>query len=373
MVLGVAYKPNIDDVRESPGIEVIEKLSRLGAKVAYNDPHVPRTPKMRRHDLGLSSVALDPESLQKYDCVIIITNHDTYDWAMIAENAKLIVDTRNAMAGIKSDRSGHIVREFGDRVRFEAGPNRGSNVARNRLVELSRGKWLSFLDADDYLLPEKIERQMALVARNANVDVVYSPVIEFIEKTGKMYPLLVEDDDLFANYIRWDRFSTIALLWKKSAIQEVGGWNENQPVCQEHELLLRLIVAGKEFELLREPLSVYRKAGDSSISRRSPIKTLTHQMALLNKFEDFLVTSGKMQDKYRRALAQARFQAARTAYAHEQGFAKGLIRQIYQTNNSFYPRGDAAPLLYRVAFEMLGFKIAEDIAAAVRKVRSGIR
>jgi UDP-N-acetyl-D-glucosamine dehydrogenase len=109
LVLGVAYKPNIDDVRESPGIEVIEKLSRLGAKVAYNDPHVPRTPKMRRHDLGLSSVALDPESLQKYDCVIIITNHDTYDWAMIAENAKLIVDTRNAMTGIKSDRSGHIV------------------------------------------------------------------------------------------------------------------------------------------------------------------------------------------------------------------------------------------------------------------------
>jgi len=109
LVLGVAYKPNIDDTRESPGIEVIEKLSRLGAKVAYNDPHVPRTPKMRRHDLGLSSVALDPESLEKYDCVIIITNHDAYDWNMIADNAKLVVDTRNALAGIKSDRGGHIV------------------------------------------------------------------------------------------------------------------------------------------------------------------------------------------------------------------------------------------------------------------------
>ena len=62
LILGVAYKPNIDDVRESPGIEVIEKLSRLGAKVAYNDPHVPRTPKMRRHDLGLASVAWIPKA-----------------------------------------------------------------------------------------------------------------------------------------------------------------------------------------------------------------------------------------------------------------------------------------------------------------------
>jgi glycosyltransferase involved in cell wall biosynthesis len=271
-----------------------------------------------------------------------------------------------------TDGSPDVVRDFGDRVRFEAGPNCGSNVARNRLVELSRGSWLSFLDADDYLLPEKIERQMALVERNENVDVVYSPVIEFIEKTGKMYPLLIEDDDRFANYIRWSRFSTIALLWRKSAIQEVGGWNENQPVCQEHELLLRLFVAGKEFELLSEPLSVYRKAGESSISRRSPMRTLKHQMALLNKFEDFLVASGKLQDKYHRALAQTRFQAARTAYAHERRFAEDLIRQIRRTNGSFSPRGEAAPLLYRVAFEMFGFRMAEDIAATVRKVRSRI-
>lgn len=272
-----------------------------------------------------------------------------------------------------TDGSQDVVREFGDRVRFEAGPNRGSNVARNRLVELSRGSWLSFLDADDYLLPKKIERQMAVVQGNANLDIVYSPVIELIEKTGKMYGQSVVDDDLFANYIRWDRFSTIALLWKKSAIEEVGGWNEDQPVCQEHELLLRLIVAGKEFELLSEPLSVYRKAGDSSISRRSPIKTLTHQMALLNKFEDFLVKSGKLQQKHRRELSQIRFQAARTAYAHEREFAENLIRQIYQTNNSFYPSGDAAPMLYRAAFEMFGFSVAENIAATVRKVRSRVR
>ena len=124
----------------------------------------------------------------------------------------------------------------------------------------------------------------------------------------------------------------------------------------EHELILRLILAGKEFELLKEPLSVYRKANDESISRRSPMRTLTHQMALLNKLESFLVASGTLQNNHRRALEQTRFQAARTSYAHDREFADGLIRQIYQTNSSFHPRGDAAPLAYRVFFKMFGFK-----------------
>jgi UDP-N-acetyl-D-glucosamine dehydrogenase len=96
------------DTRESPGIEVMERLLRLGAKVAYNDPHVPRTPKMRGHDLSLSSVPLSLETLQKCDCVIIITHHDAYNWQMIADNARLIVDTRNALAGVTGGR-GHIV------------------------------------------------------------------------------------------------------------------------------------------------------------------------------------------------------------------------------------------------------------------------
>jgi UDP-N-acetyl-D-glucosamine dehydrogenase len=108
LVLGVAYKANIDDIRESPGIEVIEKLARLGARVDYNDPHVPKIPKMRRHDLGLSSVPMNLESLRTYDAVIVITNHDAYDWQSIADNARLVIDTRNAMARVTGARK-HIV------------------------------------------------------------------------------------------------------------------------------------------------------------------------------------------------------------------------------------------------------------------------
>ncbi len=107
LVLGLAYKPDVDDVRESPSFVLIEKLQDLGAHVDYNDPHIPRTHKMRKHDLGMQSVALSTESLASYDAVLVSTNHSVYDYPMIAKHSKLIVDTRNAMKNI--DRRDNIV------------------------------------------------------------------------------------------------------------------------------------------------------------------------------------------------------------------------------------------------------------------------
>ena len=98
LVLGLAYKPDVDDVRESPAFELIERLEELGARVDYSDPHVPRTKPTRKSDLGMVSVELSPSTLGEYDAVLVATNHRSFDWAMIAEHARLIVDTRNALA-----------------------------------------------------------------------------------------------------------------------------------------------------------------------------------------------------------------------------------------------------------------------------------
>ena len=108
LVLGLAYKPDVDDVRESPSFELIEKLEHLGAKVDYNDPLVPVTHKMRNYDLEMKSVPLTPQSLASYDCVLVATHHTGYDWQMIADNAKLVVDTRNALKGVQG-RKEHII------------------------------------------------------------------------------------------------------------------------------------------------------------------------------------------------------------------------------------------------------------------------
>jgi len=108
LVLGLAYKPDIDDVRESPSFELIEKLARLGAVVQYNDPHVPATHRMRNYDLQMCSQSFSAKSLGDYDCVIIATHHSAYDWQMIADHAKLIIDTRGATRHVTGRRD-HIV------------------------------------------------------------------------------------------------------------------------------------------------------------------------------------------------------------------------------------------------------------------------
>ena len=105
LVLGLAYKKDVDDLRESPSIHLIEKLKALGAKVDYNDPHIPKTPKQREHNLGMTSKRINARMLSSYDCVLIATDHSAYDYDFIVEHAKLIVDTRNAAAKVRKGKS----------------------------------------------------------------------------------------------------------------------------------------------------------------------------------------------------------------------------------------------------------------------------
>lgn len=94
LILGIAYKKNIDDMRESPSVIIMEKLQKLGAHVSYSDPHVPTFPQMREHHFNLSSVTINPENLENYDSVILATDHDKFDYDMIKQHSKLIIDCR---------------------------------------------------------------------------------------------------------------------------------------------------------------------------------------------------------------------------------------------------------------------------------------
>ncbi len=94
LVLGIAYKKNVDDMRESPAVEIMELIRNKGAEVAYSDPHVPSFPKMREHSFDLISTELSPESLQSFDAVVLTTDHDKFDYELIYDNTRIIVDSR---------------------------------------------------------------------------------------------------------------------------------------------------------------------------------------------------------------------------------------------------------------------------------------
>ncbi len=105
LVLGLAYKKDIDDLRESPSLTIIELLQKDGAQVSYNDPYFPTVGKGRKYDLQMKCVPL--ENLGQYDCVLIVTDHSDYDYAKIVRESALVVDTRNATRGIKSPKIVH--------------------------------------------------------------------------------------------------------------------------------------------------------------------------------------------------------------------------------------------------------------------------
>ena len=105
LVLGVAYKKDVDDLRESPSLKLLELLTARGAKLDYNDPFFPALHKMRHYDFShMKSVELTPQNLAAYDCVLIATDHTQYDYPAIVKNSKLVVDTRNATRHIQGQR-----------------------------------------------------------------------------------------------------------------------------------------------------------------------------------------------------------------------------------------------------------------------------
>jgi UDP-N-acetyl-D-glucosamine dehydrogenase len=99
LILGLAYKKNIGDTRESPAVELMELLVARGAKVDYSDPHVPAFPRMRAHQFDLKSVPLSADSIAAYDALLLATDHDAFDYALIQRSARLIVDTRGVYLG----------------------------------------------------------------------------------------------------------------------------------------------------------------------------------------------------------------------------------------------------------------------------------
>ena len=106
LILGIAYKKNVDDMRESPSVKIMELIQKAGSLLSYSDPHVPVFPQMREHKFELSSVDLMPETIAKFDAVILATDHAKFDYDMIRDYAQLIIDSR----GVYRDTAPHIVK-----------------------------------------------------------------------------------------------------------------------------------------------------------------------------------------------------------------------------------------------------------------------
>ena len=96
LILGIAYKKNVDDMRESPATMIMQILKDKGALIEFSDPYFNEFPQIRNYDFNLKNVDLTPESISDFDAVVLITDHDDFDYEMIIQNSKLVIDTRGA-------------------------------------------------------------------------------------------------------------------------------------------------------------------------------------------------------------------------------------------------------------------------------------
>src|SRR5215831_9736250 len=171
-----------------------------------------------------------------------------------------------------TDNSLEIARQYCPHIRLETGPHRGANFARNRLLELARGEWLQYLDADDYLQPDKVSGQIKFLASSPLSDVVFGPITMEFWSEGKVwreFREIPEPHDPWVLLARWHLPQTGSPLWRRRAILDVGGWKVDQPCCQEHDLYLRLLMADKRFQYSSHSGAIYRQWSNGTLCKKN--------------------------------------------------------------------------------------------------------
>ena len=263
------------------------------------------------------------------------------------------------------DGSLDVVRRYDGRIRWETGSHRGGNVARNRLLQLASGEWLQYLDADDWLEPGKVKDQKEFLDSHRDTDVIYGPSISehWSESEVRRETVLIpEPHDPWTLLARWYLPQTGAPLWRKQAIADVGGWKEDQPCCQEHELYLRLLIAGKRFRYCGASGAVYRQWSEATVCRRDMPEVHRQRLIIEQRLEGHLRQNGLLTAERLTAINQARFEIARMAWRYDQNAASDVVATIRQSQPDFRPKGDAAPAAYRLMLSLVGFRITEKIA-----------
>jgi hypothetical protein len=273
-----------------------------------------------------------------------------------------------------TDGSLEVIRSFGDTIRVETGPNRGGNVARNRLLELSDGEWVQYLDADDYLLPDKIERQLTQFDR-AEVDVAYAPMIlQYWKDNQKLWqerPSIPEPHDLWVHLVRGLLPRTGGPLWRRAAIVDVGNWRPDQPSFQEYELYLRMLIAKKRFHFCPTAGSVYRLWSATTVCRKDPYRSLILRLSIIDAVEQHLASVNELTPDRQDAIAHGRLECARGLYQIDRPASQQVAQLARQQHPKYWldPSG-CFPRAYRLVYHSLGFTAAESIAQVTRKLRA---
>lgn len=276
-----------------------------------------------------------------------------------------------------TDGSLDVIRSFAPGIQFESTPNRGGNAARNRLLQLASGDWLQYLDADDYLLPDKIVSQLSSVDPSS-ADVIFSPVTlehchDALPPRRELLPI-PQPHDPWILLARWFLPQTGAALWRRSALASVAGWTPDLPCCQEHDLYLRLLAAGMRFVYSPAPGAVYRQWSLDTVCRRDPLRTAMTRLDVVRRLESHLLAHDALSPERMDAVAHIRLESARALFQLDRKASRHAFNETIANHPRFQPPpAPCFPPMYRLAYRIVGFLNAERIANLLRTKRPANR
>ena len=306
---------------------------------------------------------------------ILIPCHNAERWIHDAVDSALAQTWSNIEVIVwddgSTDGSADILRSFGNQIRCLGGQAIGSNPARNRLLATATGDWVQFLDADDYLEPDKISTQLAEAPSDA--DVLFSPVIEEIWRdhsvTSRKCLEIDASQDLHALWLDWKLAQTGTVLWKRSAIDQIGGWNEAQPCCQDNEIMLRALQAKLTIAYTPSAKTVYRLWSEHTLCRKDPLRVIEERTRLMDRMLEWLRLEGLEGKSHEAVMGKAALEMARTLAQHDLHKAARYL-DARKRQHAIRLTGHAAPFSYRAAYRLFGFRLAEQLALMLRSANA---
>ena len=267
---------------------------------------------------------------------VIIPCHNAERWLGQAIESALRQSCERAEVIVvdddSGDGSGRVASGYGDRVILIRGNWRNGNGARNAGLEMAQGEWVQFLDADDFLLPNKISDQLAHT--DCETDVIFSSLIVRIESTGEeSISRPTSHSSLIEQWLRWEFCQTGAALWRTESLRRIGGWKEGLPCCQDNELTLRALKNGLRTEYVDHPGAVYRIWSEETVCRKDPREVIRQKTQLIDECLAWLKFEGRLTAAYRDTAAQSCFEMARIWAKYRSRRSRRLLPQTKEAGN----------------------------------------
>jgi glycosyltransferase involved in cell wall biosynthesis len=280
-----------------------------------------------------------------------------------------------------TDGSLEVLRQFLPRIRLDTGPNRGGNSARNRGFALSAGEFIQYLDADDYLEPEKISRQVSFL-EETKADVVYGDwrYSRHLPDSSFSYLDKIEisgvQQDILASLLSFWWVNGGAVLYRRQVVNQVGGWDETLRAVQDTDFLTSVALSGAKIRYQPGCYFIYRKYGPVTVSTSNLSRWVESYCTSLSKSEVALARTGRFTRVYRAALAVGHFKIAqncywfdaRASFAVYEKSLNNIINKIIDLCPDFDAAGETR--VFQLVQCLFGFGFAMHL---LFRVRSAIR